>query len=63
MKTTFDIPNYVTTFEVGQNSEGNWKAWVEFNGKITKERYCLSKEHAERTRTQFVNEFWGNKLN
>lgn len=63
METTVNATNYVTTFHVGQDSEGNWKAWTEFNGKVIKERYCLSENHAKRTRKYLVNKFWGFKLN
>lgn len=63
METTVNANNYLTTFHTGQDINGDWKAWIEFNGKVTKELYCLSECHAKRTRTAMVNKFWGNKLN
>lgn len=63
MKTDFLAPDYVTTFHIGQDGQGNWKAWKEWNGIIQEERYCLSKKHAQRTRTMLINKFWNYKLN
>lgn len=61
--TDFTAKNYLTTFHIGQDSKGNWRAWKEWNGKIQEERYCLDYEHAKRTRSMLVNRFWGMKLN
>lgn len=61
--TNFTAKNYLTTFHIGKDGQGNWKAWKEFNGEVQDERYCLNRKHAERTRTQLVNKFWNYKLN
>lgn len=62
MDSDISLPEYVTTFHA-EEENGNWKAWMQFNGKRINERYCLNKSHAERTRTALVNAFWGFKLN
>jgi hypothetical protein len=60
--TDFKAKNYLTTFRIGQDGQGNWKAWKEFNGEVQDERYCLDEEHAKRTRTMLVNKFWGYRI-
>lgn len=60
--TDFKAKNYLTTFHVGQDGQGNWKAWKEFNGKVQEERYCLNWKHASRTRTHMISKFWNWRL-
>ena len=63
MQTILHANKYVTTFHTGQNSQWDWMAWTELNGKVIKKRFCLNRNHAERTRKMFVINFWGNTLN
>ena len=62
MENEVKLTGYITTFHTGKEN-GCWKAWIELNGERIKERYCINRKHAERTRTRFVNAFWGFRLN
>jgi len=56
--------DYLTVFQYGKEKQsGRWMAWVEFNNKIIKKTYCLSKKHAMKVRNEYVNKFWNFRLN
>jgi len=56
------LPENVTTFEKEQEN-GHWKVVVRRDGKFIRETYCLTEEHADILRGQFIDLFWGKQLN
>ncbi len=63
MQTILHADKYVPTFHAGKNSQGDWMAWTEINGEKIKERFCINRIHAERTKEMFIRKFFGNMLN
>lgn len=56
------LPESLTTFEKEQEN-GHWKVVVRRDGKFIRETYCLTEEHADILRGQFIDLFWGKQLN
>ncbi len=51
--------NNLTTFEIDRDEYGEIRVSQRFNGKIERSTNAPTELHAEKIRTEWVDEFWG----